>query len=154
MVQGIEAWLNPLTTFHSITQLKKSISLYGPIPRQSKERVVTLQFHPSGKFLGCQATDKSVELYRIQTQDEIRKKMARRRKRQKEKAEKKAKAVIAGDAVDVEMNEEIGETEIKAEDEITQYQIIRTVAKVRSFDFAPVADVDKAGGVQVILSRT
>ncbi|RUP50042.1 WD40-repeat-containing domain protein [Jimgerdemannia flammicorona] len=137
---------------------KRSITLYGPIPRHSKDRIVTIQFHPSGKFLGCQASDRTVELYRIRTHDEIRKKMARRQKRQKEKAEKRAKAVLAGGAnggvaMDAPADAPAdADAEIRAGDEITQYQIIRTKTKVRSFDFAPVADVEKAGSVQILMS--
>ena len=35
-------------------QLKKAIKYRGSIARASKERVGTLKFHPSGRYLGCQ----------------------------------------------------------------------------------------------------
>jgi U3 small nucleolar RNA-associated protein 12 len=115
--------------------LQKAITLYGTLPRHSKERISTIRFHSSGEFVGVQAADKSVQLYRIRDFDYIRKKIQRRRKRAKEK----------GKSVD-EVNDEI-----QVEDEIKSQTIIRTPAKVGSFDFAPVKDVAKAGHVQVRL---
>ncbi|KAI8582054.1 hypothetical protein K450DRAFT_228806 [Umbelopsis ramanniana AG] len=115
--------------------LKKAINLYGHLPRSSRDRVITVQFHPSQEYIGVQAADKSVELYRVRDHDEIRKKMQRRKRRQKEKGK------------EVEESDEI-----QVEDEFTPHVIVRTPVKVRSFDFAPVTDVKKAGSIQMLTS--
>ncbi|KAF9106264.1 hypothetical protein BGX29_010020 [Mortierella sp. GBA35] len=130
--------------------IPKAITFYGSIPRQSKERVTTLEFHSSQQFLGCQASDKSIELFRIRTIDEIKKKMSRRKRRQREKAQQLLKK---GDTEGAAAEEAaIGEEGIQATDEVTPWHIIRTGAKLRSFDFAPVKDVEKAGHVQLVAS--
>ena len=113
--------------------LKKAITAYGNIPRNSRDRIVTIRFHPSGKFVGVQAADKAVELYQVRDHEQIRKKIQRRKKRAKEK----------GKQVD-----EISD-EIQPEDEFHSYTIVRAQTKIRSFDFAPVKDVQKAGHIQV-----
>ncbi|KAI7864097.1 WD40-repeat-containing domain protein [Spinellus fusiger] len=117
--------------------LEKAITLYGQLPRKTRDRIVTLQFHPSEKYLGAQAADKSVEIYRVRDHEQIRKKIQRRKKRAKEKGKE-------GTVSD----------EIELEDEITPQTIIRTPAKVRSFDFYPCVDVEKAGHLQLVLSLT
>lgn len=116
--------------------LQKAINVYGQIPRQSRDRIVTIQFHPSGKFVGVQANDKSVEVYKLRDHESIRKKIQRRKKRAREKGKDEAEI----------------SNEIEAEDEFTSECLVRTPAKVRSFDFAPAADVEKAGEIQIVAS--
>jgi U3 small nucleolar RNA-associated protein 12 len=116
--------------------LQKAINVYGQIPRQSRDRIVTIKFHPCGKFVGVQANDKSVELFKVRDHEQIRKKIQRRKKRAREKGKNEA---------------EISD-EIEAEDEYTTECLVRTPAKVRSFDFAPVIDVEKAGQMQIVTS--
>ncbi|KAI8889686.1 WD40 repeat-like protein [Backusella circina FSU 941] len=115
---------------------EKAITAYGQIPRQSRDRIVTIKFHPSGKFLGVQANDRAIELFKVREHEQIRKKIQRRKKRAKEKGK---------DATEIS-------EDIQAEDEFTNESMVRTPAKVRSFDFASVADVDKAGNVQILAS--
>ncbi|KAF9989876.1 hypothetical protein BGZ79_004915, partial [Entomortierella chlamydospora] len=114
----------------------------------SKDRVTTLEFHSSQEFLGCQASDKSIELFRIRSIDEIKKKMSRRKKRQREKQQALLKK---GDTAGAAAEEPVDET-IQATDEITPWHVIRSGAKFRSFDFAPAKDVQKIGHVQLVAS--
>lgn len=116
--------------------LQRAINVYGQIPRQSRDRIVTIRFHSSGKFVGVQANDKSVEIYKVRDHETIRKKIQRRKKRAREKGK----------------NEDEISVNIEAEDEFTSECLVRTPAKVRSFDFAPVADVEKAGQLHIVAS--
>lgn len=116
--------------------LQRAINIYGQIPRQSRDRIVTIKFHPCGKYVGVQANDKSFELFKVRDHEQIRKKIQRRKKRAREKG--KDEADISND--------------IEAEDEFTSECLVRTPAKVRSFDFAPKVDVEKAGQIQVVTS--
>jgi U3 small nucleolar RNA-associated protein 12 len=84
-------------------------------------------------LLGVQGPGKSVEIYRIRTHEEIKKTLMRRKKRQKEKQHK------GQDENDI-MEVNVEEQQIRAEDLITFYQIIRTDGKVRSFDFPMIED--------------
>ncbi|KAF9435125.1 hypothetical protein BGZ76_006854 [Entomortierella beljakovae] len=126
----------------------KAITFYGSIPRQSKERVTTLEFNLSQEFLGCQASDKSIELFRIRSIDEIKKKMSRRKKRQREK---QAALLKKGDTEGAAAEEPVDET-IQAIDEVTPWQVVRSGAKFRSFNFAPSKDVQKIGYLQLVAS--
>ncbi|KAI9486509.1 MAG: WD40-repeat-containing domain protein [Benjaminiella poitrasii] len=116
--------------------LQKAINLYGQVPRQSRDRVVTIQFHPSGKFVGSQANDRSVEIYKVRDHEQIRKKIQRRKKRAREKGKDEAEV----------------SAEIQAEDEFTTECLVRSPAKLRSFDFSPVVDVEKMGEIQLVAS--
>lgn len=104
------------------------------IPLSSKHRVSQLMFHPSRQYLAVQSHDRSVEIFRIRTEEEVRKKQQRRKKRSKEKKEKdtgKSKSNTADpEAMDVE-----GDQPVEVVDLFTPYLIVRASGKIRSFDF-------------------
>lgn len=112
---------------------EKCLTLYGNIDRTSDKRIATIQFHPNGQYLGCQAIDRSVELYRLRTAEEIRRKQARKKRRQREK-EKKA----AGDTAEIEANMQVDiskDEDVTPSDRFEPYVIIRPSARARSFQF-------------------
>jgi U3 small nucleolar RNA-associated protein 12 len=106
------------------------------LPLSSRHRVSQITFHPSQPYLAVQSHDRSVEIFRIRSEDEVRKKQARRKKRAKEKSG-------TGGQVESAMNVE-DEMEIKLVDLFTPHIIVRASGKIRSFDF-----VGSAGGTQV-----
>ena len=57
----------------------------GSLNRQSRERVVSLKLSSDGTLLACQGADKTLELFRFRTEEQIAKKMKRRAKRVREK---------------------------------------------------------------------
>ncbi|ODQ52305.1 WD domain, G-beta repeat-containing protein [Saitoella complicata NRRL Y-17804] len=121
----------------------KRITQRGILMRQSKERPISLSFHPRGEFLACQGADRGIEIWRLRSEEEIKKKLTRKRKRRKEKA------VEAGE----EYNEE--EVQVDLDDEIAQYVTVRTPVKARSFDWGMHAeDPKKAGSIQFLTSLT
>ncbi|OMJ17275.1 WD repeat-containing protein 3 [Smittium culicis] len=101
----------------------------GYIPRQSKERVTMLQFHPAGILLGCQTNDRMVEFFSISSPDEIKRRSTRKLKRLREKT---------STANNLQLDPE---NEISSQDLVSftyiQRQIIRLAAKSRSFSFSP-----------------
>jgi U3 small nucleolar RNA-associated protein 12 len=121
----------------------------GNVKRQGRDRVVTIKFHPNASLLGVQGSGKSVEIFRIHTHEEIKKKLkrsSRQKKRQKEKQQKiESKGQNENDAMEIDDEER----PIRAEDLLTSYQIIRTDGKVRSFDFSTIEDDSKAGLIRV-----
>ncbi|KAG5456154.1 MAG: WD40-repeat-containing domain protein, partial [Olpidium bornovanus] len=133
--------------------VKRAIRFYGPVARMSRERVITLQIHPSGRYLGCQAADKAVEIFRVRTEEEVRRKMARRKKRQKEKSKEKA-AKLGAEEPAAEGDADAGPPVVTANDELQHHQTVRAQGKVRSFDFAPVEDLARAGSIQILTSLT
>lgn len=104
----------------------------GVLHRQGKDKSTGVSFHPRNDYFAIHGSEKAVEIWRIRTEDEVRKSLARKRKRRREKLS------AAGEKVDVDM-----ELDEKSEDmsaaEITDffvpYVIVRTGGKVRSFDW-------------------
>ncbi|KAJ2884968.1 beta transducin [Coemansia asiatica] len=124
----------------------EAISDYGTIHRASKDRVVELRFHPTGLYFSCVSADKQVEIFRTRTHAEIKKKMARRQKRNREKRKSKHNDENGiGDGNDGNEHSDAGDSEdeektleITAADELTSYKLFRTSAKPVSLDFSPV----------------
>ena len=100
--------------------------------------MITIKFHPSANILAVQGADKFIEIFYLRAADEIKRKIARRRKREK------AKQTKTGEVADPDE-----EVTITASDEISHYQTLITTAKVRSFDFSPADDAMKTGIVHV-----
>ncbi|CAG8432793.1 526_t:CDS:10 [Diversispora eburnea] len=134
-------------------EVKKVINFYGNVKRQGKDRVVTLKFHPKVDLLGVQGPEKFVEIFRIHTHEEIKKKMARRKKRQKEKNQKLGINDV-DENMTIQIDNEVKEKEINVNDMITPYQIIRANGKIRSFDFLPNENISKINSIQILTSLT
>ncbi|KAJ1675467.1 beta transducin, partial [Spiromyces aspiralis] len=127
---------------------------YGSLTRHSRERVQQLMFHPSGAFLMCASADRSVELWRVREHDEIRKKIARRLKRQREKLKKAAGGDVSKE--EDQLPHSADDMEIQVADELTPYQVIRARTKVNSVEFSP-AEADpitlrRQGHARVLLA--
>ncbi|KAI4526071.1 WD40-repeat-containing domain protein [Schizophyllum commune] len=113
----------------------KIITPAATLPLASKHRVAQIAFHPTKPYLAVQSHDRTVEIFRIRTEEEVRKKQARRQKRAKAKGKE---VPVAEDA-----------EEIQLVDLFTPYLVIRASGKCRSFDFGP--DNSKTGAVQILL---
>jgi U3 small nucleolar RNA-associated protein 12 len=119
------------------------------LPLSSRHRVSQILFHPSQPYLAVQSHDRSIEVFRIRTEGEIRKKQARRKKRAKEKGKSKKKGKDVDDAVEDAVEDAMDvDQEINVIDLFTPYLVVRASAKVRSFDFGSKEAVSKPG-VQV-----
>jgi len=87
-----------------------------------------------------------VEIFRVRSDEEIKRRQQRRKKRAKEKqAAGKEKKV---DAMDVDENKNEEEESVDIADQFTPYLIIRTNGKIRSFDYA-TTETSTKGGVHV-----
>jgi U3 small nucleolar RNA-associated protein 12 len=103
----------------------------GVLHRQGRDKALEVSFHPRQDYFAVHGSEKAVEIWRIRSEEEVKKSLARKRKRRREKL------AAAGEKMDVD-----GEGE-KAEDisgaEITDffvpYVIVRTGGKVRSMDW-------------------
>ncbi|EPQ59303.1 WD40 repeat-like protein [Gloeophyllum trabeum ATCC 11539] len=131
-------------------QLTKMIQPITTLPLSSSHRVSQISFHPTLPYLAVQSHDRSVELFRIRTEEEVRKKQARRRKRAKEKKEKhsgKGKDKN-GEEGDADMDENKG---IELVDLFTPYLVVRASGKIRSFDF-PTSESSLKGNTQLFVA--
>ena len=126
-----------------MTQVSKFIHPATALPLASTHRVSQISFHPHKPYLAVQSHDKSVEVFRIRTEEEIKKKQARRRKRAKEKEqEKKEKGKKKDEGDDAPVDADPDMQEVQLVDLFQPYLIIRASGKVRSFDFGD----EDAGG--------
>lgn len=118
------------------------------LPLSSKHRISQIVFHPSRAYLAVQSHDKSVEIFRIRTEEEVRKKQARRKKRAKEKEQTKSKGEGPNNnGVD---EDEDAEQQVSIPDLFTPYLVVRTSGKIRSFDFAEESSSAAAKGITQI----
>ena len=106
------------------------------LPLASTHRVSQISFHPLKPYLAVQSHDKTVEVFRIRTEEEIKKKQARRRKRAKEKEQEKNGKSKKKDAEDEVPMDGGGEKDVELADLFQPYLIVRASGKVRSFDFS------------------
>lgn len=66
-------------------EIDKIIHFTASFPLALHHRVSRVLFHPYQPYLAVQSHERSVEVFRIRTEEEVRKKELRRRKREKEK---------------------------------------------------------------------
>lgn len=109
----------------------------GILYRQGKDRTIGIVFHPSGDYIAAHGSDKAVEVWRIRTENEVQKTLARKRKRRREKVS--AGADSEGRLSLVSLDEGKNADDVASAhitDVIVPYVIIRTAGKVRSISWA------------------
>jgi U3 small nucleolar RNA-associated protein 12 len=116
------------------------------LPLATHQRVSQIAFHPKQPFVAVQSHDRSVEVFRIRTEEEIKKKLLRRQKREKEKTVKGKKT--AKTEQDEAEDDKSDPKEIQLIDLFTPYLVVRSSGKIRSFDFSTEESGSK-GGIQV-----
>jgi U3 small nucleolar RNA-associated protein 12 len=99
------------------------------LPLAVRSRVSQIAFHPTQSYLAVQSHDRSVEIFRVRTEEEARKKQARRKKREKEKVKNKK---LEEDSKQDDNEEKL----VGLEDLFTPYLVVRGSGKIRSFSFA------------------
>ncbi|KAI0269170.1 WD-repeat-containing protein [Gloeopeniophorella convolvens] len=128
-------------------ELSKVIHPLSTLPLSSHHRVSGIAFHPILPYLFVQSHDRSVEVFRIRSDEEIRKKHARRKKRANEKAVKgkgdKIHDVVDGDNPD----------KVELEDLFKPHVIVRATGKIRSFSFPTEVPSKSAAQVCLALSN-
>ncbi|KAG6578194.1 WD repeat-containing protein 3 [Phytophthora cinnamomi] len=133
----------------------EAVKLLGSIYRQSNDRAARVAYSPKGDLVGVQSAGKTVEVYRVRSADEIRKKRQRREKRQREKAKKKqqqldeagkGKMLVIPKVQDVD---EEDAADNSATDELELLCVVRSSHRVKSFAFSP--DVAKDGTTSLML---
>jgi U3 small nucleolar RNA-associated protein 12 len=101
----------------------------GVLRRQGKDRTIGVSFHPRADYFAVHGSEKAVEVWRIRSEGEVQKSMARKRKRRREKT---AAGVTNGHA-DVDMDGADDETTTPPITEVfVPYVIVRTAGKVHS----------------------
>lgn len=109
----------------------------GVLYRQGKDRTLGVTFHPRESYIAAHGSEKAIELWRIRSESEVQKSLARKRKRRREKD-------LAAIARDAKLNGEILNADEIVEDissadiseVIVPFVIVRTSGKIRSIAWA------------------
>lgn len=123
----------------------------GVLHRTGKDRTVEIKFHPQQDYIAVHGSEKNVELFRIRSEEEVKKILARKRKRRREKqgneqTKKDADVEVEGSA---ETNDDISSAEVG--DFFVPFVIIRTGGKVRTADWIKSK---AAKAIQLLISTT
>ena len=108
----------------------------GVMYRQGKDRTFGVTFHPNGDYVAAHGSEKAIELWRIRSDTEVHKALARKRKRQREKEAAKLghDETMSGELVNGDRkDEELSAANIA--EIIVPHVIVRTTGKIRSIDW-------------------
>lgn len=108
----------------------------GVLYRQGKDRTLGVKFHPNGDYIAAHGSEKAVELWRIRSETEVHKVLARKRKRQREKEAAKLAhdETMSGEPSNGDRKDgELSAANIA--EIIVPHVIIRTTGKIRSIDW-------------------
>ncbi len=108
----------------------------GVLYKHSKDRISGIAFHPREDYFAVHGSEKAVELWRMRSEGEIRKSLARKRKRRREKAAA-SESNKGTDEVNIADGDERPEDAASAEvgEVFVPYVIVRTGGKVKSIDW-------------------
>ncbi|XP_034938311.1 WD repeat-containing protein 3 [Chelonus insularis] len=105
----------------------------GSILRAGRGRVVSLRADPLKKVFACHGSDKSVELFSITAEDEVKKKLTKRLNKEKKEAEKEGRELISSNAA------------ATLKDEVQRLQPIQISSAAKSIDLV----MGKGGEIRV-----
>ena len=109
----------------------------GIMYRQGKDRTLGVSFHPRGGYIAAHGSEKAVEFWRIRSETEVQKAIARKKKRRKEKVMAAVGQESKENVELVDGEKELGDlSSVPITDVIVPYVIVRTTGKVRSISWA------------------
>ncbi|KAJ9625507.1 beta transducin [Taxawa tesnikishii (nom. ined.)] len=114
---------------------RKCLHSQGVLHRQSKERAISVRFHPKADYIAVHGSEKAVEIWRIR--------LARKRKRKREKA------AAVGASLEEEVENQLAAADVA--EVFVPYVIVRTGGKARSVAWT-ASRLSKA--VQLLISTT
>jgi len=106
----------------------KTLRSQGVLYRQSKDRTLSIVFHPKLEYIAVHGSEKAVEIWRIRSDEEVQRSLTRKRKRRREKAKE------AGQDIDLDQDEPTGAPDVS--EVFVSHVIVRTGGKVRSVAWA------------------
>lgn len=116
----------------STEESEKVLKFRGSFYRHGKDRTTGVSFHPHQDLIAIHGSEKAVELWRIRPESEIRKTLARKKKRKNETGD----GLETKDGTTKPESEASDTTIPPVTDLFVLYVIVRTGGKVRSVDWA------------------
>ncbi|KAH7123859.1 hypothetical protein B0J11DRAFT_530080 [Dendryphion nanum] len=104
----------------------------GTLYRNGKDRILGIAFHSKSDYIAVHGSEKSVELWRMRSDSEVQKSLARKRRRRREKAKNDEKEPEA-EAVD-----DVNVADAEISEVFVPYVTVRTAGKVRSVSWMNV----------------
>lgn len=118
-------------------QNKQLLRERGTLFRNSKDRAIEVSFHPRRDYFAVHGVEKTIEIWRLKSDAEVKKSLARKKRRRREKVASGRKSKDGTDVdMAVEENQEDENAQPELSDLFTQHVVIRTTGKVRSVDWA------------------
>ncbi|KAF2468207.1 WD40 repeat-like protein [Lindgomyces ingoldianus] len=105
----------------------------GTLYRQGKDRTLEISFNRRSNYIAIHGSEKAVEIWRIRTEGEVQKSLARKRKRRREKAKNELSKDAEEEADAGEEKANIADAEIG--EVIVPFVTVRTAGKVRSISW-------------------
>jgi U3 small nucleolar RNA-associated protein 12 len=118
---------------------QRYLTTRGILYRSGKDRTLGISFYAKSDYIAVHGSEKAVEIWRIRSEEEVRKSLIRKRKRRREKAEKTKGE--AQEEADAEEKTNIADAEIG--EVIVPYVTVRTAGKVRSVSWVKVRGTKK-----------
>jgi U3 small nucleolar RNA-associated protein 12 len=112
----------------------------GILYRQGKDRTQCISFYAKSDYIAVHGAEKAVEIWRIRSEEEVKKGLVRKRKRRREKAKNETKGDVEEDA-DAEDKVSVADAEVG--DWFVSYLTVRTAGKVRSVAWMQVKGTKK-----------
>ncbi|KAG9242969.1 WD40-repeat-containing domain protein [Calycina marina] len=102
----------------------------GVIHRHGKDKALEVSFHPRQDYFAVHGSERAIEIWRMRSEEEVKKSLARKRKRRREKQGQKGE----DDAMELDGKpDDISSAEIT--DFFDSHVIVRTTGKVRSAEW-------------------
>ncbi|KAF2270701.1 WD40 repeat-like protein [Lojkania enalia] len=113
----------------------------GTLYRQGKDKTLGISFHSRSDYIAVHGSEKAAEIWRIRSEAEIQKSLARKRRRKREKARNEADG-------EAQKQEELAEEKVNIADAeigevIVPHVIVRTAGKVRSISWMEMRGAKK-----------
>ncbi|KAL4929272.1 snoRNA-binding rRNA-processing protein DIP2 [Aspergillus undulatus] len=129
---------------------RKILTDRGSFYRNGKDRTNGISFHPRADYVAFHGAEKAIEIWRIRSETEIQKSLARKRKRRKEKeAQRTAENESTEKAVIDKAEEDVSTAPVT--EVFVSHIIVRTGGKVRSFDWIRTKS---SGKLQLLAATT
>ncbi|KAG9236308.1 hypothetical protein BJ875DRAFT_234218 [Amylocarpus encephaloides] len=106
----------------------------GILHRQGKEKAIGISFHPRLDYFAVHGSEKAIEVWRMRSEEEVKKSLARKRKRRREKQGGVSENMEVEEA-NLEQDDAGDLASADISDIFVPHVIVRTSGKVRSFDW-------------------
>ncbi|KAL2798292.1 hypothetical protein BJX66DRAFT_56923 [Aspergillus keveii] len=121
----------------------------GVFYRNGKDRTTGITFHPRADYIALHGSEKAVEIWRIRSETEVQKSLARKRKRRKEKEGQRATENDEFEKAVEKVEEDVSAAPVT--EVFVSHIIVRTGGKVRSCDWIRTKS---SGKIQLLAATT